>query len=206
MQRIWQAAVLASLLSIPAWSTLLYTDGAINGTFSAYDINESYSDEVTDSFTISSSSTVTGVSNIGLWVFTGDTPETLSWVISTSPDGGGTIEGSGAGVALTKSPFLSDNSFFYDVYSSSFSVSSVVLSAGTYYLELGNAISSEVNAVAWDVSNGSSTADQNGTTSIPAESFQIDGTVNAPEPGSVALSGLGLALLAGLARLRYLKS
>jgi hypothetical protein len=116
MQRIWQAAVLASLLSIPAWSTLLYTDGAINGTFSAYDINESYSDEVTDSFTISSSSTVTGVSNIGLWVFTGDTPETLSWVISTSPDGGGTIEGSGAGVALTKSPFLSDNSFFYDVY------------------------------------------------------------------------------------------
>jgi len=180
----------------------LYTDGAINGTIGAYDINASFSDEVTDSFTISSSSTVTGVSNIGLWVFSGDTLETLSWVISTSPDGGGTVEGSGAGVTLTKSLFLSDNSFGYDVYSASFSVSSVVLSAGTYYLELENAISSEDKAVAWDANNGSSTADQNGTSSISAESFQIDGTVNAPEASSAVLFVIGLAGLAALARLR----
>jgi hypothetical protein len=195
--------VLLGLLSVPGWSDILYSDGGVNGSIGAFPIYDG--NEVTDSFTISSSSTVTGVSNVGLWAIAGDIPTdlpaTLSWVISTSPDGGGTVEGSGSGVGLSTSLFgIAFNEYF--VYSGSFTVGSVTLSAGTYYLELENAVPSPYpGSVGWDINTGPSTADVNGS-SVAAESFEIDGTVNAPEPTTTVLFGMGLAALAGVPRLR----
>ena len=49
--------------------TVLYNNGPINGAVGAATINGGY--EITDSFVISSTSTVTQVSDIGLWVFFG---------------------------------------------------------------------------------------------------------------------------------------
>ncbi len=133
-----QAAVLASLAALPAWSnTVLYSDGAINGILGGNYINEGY--EISDSFTISSGSTLDTVSNIGLWVDPADTPSTLNWVISISPSGGGTVEGSGSGVSLSTS-FLEDSADDnYAIFAASFSLGSLDLSAGTYYLTLEGA-------------------------------------------------------------------
>jgi len=155
--------------------------------------------EVTDSFVLSSDASVTGVSNVGLWVSNGDFPVALSWVISTAPDGAGTVEGSGAGVGLGASFLETVGSF--DIYAASFSTGAVALTPGTYYLELFHATSENAGSVFWDINGGPSTADSNGGP-ISSESFEIDGKV--PEPTSVVLLGLGLMALAGTARLRRL--
>jgi len=200
VMRLLRQAALLSLLTVPGWSTILYNNGAINGTIAAHPINQSI--EVTDSFVISSISTVMQVSGIGLWVDSSgspdspDIPEELSWVVSTSPDGGGTVEGSASGVSLSTSFFgtvFSD----YTIYSASFSVPSLTLAAGTYFLELFNAISADSGDVYWDQNNGPSTADQDGTTS-PSEAFQIDGASGVPEPATVGTLAAGLGFLAWL--------
>ncbi|MGD1092330.1 MAG: hypothetical protein ABSB35_10095 [Bryobacteraceae bacterium] len=130
MRPLWQAAVLVSLLSVPGWSTtILYSNGPINGSLGAYPIGYEVDFTVTDSFVISSSSTVTGISNIGLWDNPYNPPiNELNWVISTSPDGGGSVLGFANGATL------SNTYLFYNgaaVYSASFSVNNLSLSAGT---------------------------------------------------------------------------
>jgi hypothetical protein len=175
----------------------LYTNGAISGAIGGAQINGGF--EVTDSFVLSSNALVTGVSNFGLWVYTPDVPATVDWIISTAPDGGGTVEASGAGVGLTTAFFETVGN--RDIYTSSFSTGGVTLSAGTYYLELLNATSVNSGAVFWDINGGSSSADTNGSP-ITSESFEIDGNVITPEPTSVVLSGIGLLALASVARLR----
>jgi hypothetical protein len=195
--RVLRQAVFLSLVSVTGWGTTLYTNGAISGAIGGAMINGGF--EVTDSFVLSSNSLVTGVSNIGLWVYTPDVPATLNWIISTAPDGGGTVEGSGAGVGLTTNFFQTVGN--RDIYSSSFSTGGVALPAGTYYLELFNATSAGSGAVFWDINGGPSTADTNGAP-ITSESFEIDGNVITREPTSAVLSGLGLAALAGMVLLR----
>jgi hypothetical protein len=194
---------LVSLLAIPAWSSVLYSDGAINGTLGGNFINEGT--EISDSFTISSNATVAMVSNIGLWLDAGDIPGTVSWVISTSHDGGGTVEGSGSGVSLS-STFLEDSpGGTYAIYSASFSAGGLALSAGTYYLELEDAATSSGlasgPAVFWDVVTGGPSAEyEDGTLEGSPNSFEIDGAEDiVPEPSAWSLSGLGIALLTGVA-------
>jgi len=182
-------------MSVVGWGTSLYTNGPISGAIGGSSINGGF--EVTDSFVISYPSMLTGVSNLGLWVTGGDTPATLSYIISTAPDGGGTVEDSGVDISLSTSFFQTVGGF--DIYSASFSTGTPTLSVGTYYLELFNATSNNLGTVYWDINGGSSTSDSNGAP-ITSESFQIDGVT--PEPTSVVLSGLGLLALAGMARLR----
>lgn len=198
---VWQAVVLASVLSVPAWSTTLYTDGGIGDLLGGNYINEGY--EISDSFTISSDSTVTTVSNVGLWVFNGDVPGTLDWSISTSPDGGGTLEGSGSGVSLSTGFFGDGGGTTYTVYSASFPVGSLDLSAGTYYLTLDDAttVGGGISGpgVAWDVTCGlpgcaPSTEYENGVLGTSPNSFEIDGTSAAPEPSTAFLLGVPLLI------------
>jgi len=192
----------SALLTAPAWGTTLYSDGAINGTSNAQYLDQGYA--VSDSFVLSSDSTLTGVSNIGIWVTGGDTLTSFDWIISTSPGGAGTLEGSGSGFssATELTPTSSyGNSGAYNVYNVGFTISDLVLTAGTYYLTLQNATSS-AGIVAWDWNYiGSSTAYyyyggvQYAGFSSP---FEIDGTVDTPEPNEMVLLATGLAALAAL--------
>jgi hypothetical protein len=94
-----------------------------------------------------------------------------------------------------------------------FAVPSLSLSAGTYYLTLGNAVAGGPGDAYWDINNGPSVAYATGCggtcgpysrqnvegTGTNSNTFQIltgvDSTSSAPEPASVALFGSGIAML-----------
>ncbi len=192
MRLLWQAAILCLAVNSGRASTL-YSNGSINGTAGAYTITGSIN--VSDSFVIASDSTILDVSNIGLWVSTEtNAPLTLDWTISTAPAGGGTVEGSGTDVSLSTS-FFGDTTPDDGVYSASFSVPSLNLAAGTYYLELYDATAQNSKTVFWDENSGPSVAYQDGLGPLPSNSFEIDGIVDTPEPNTAPLC---LALLLAL--------
>ena len=77
-------AVAASfLLSTPASAGVLYDNGPINGQTGIGSWGISYGYIMSDSFTLTGTSTLTGV-NLGIWIASGDTPDYLYWRISDS--------------------------------------------------------------------------------------------------------------------------
>jgi len=213
--------------------TVLYSDGAINGNLTAAFIE--FGDMIADSFVLSSAATLSGVT-VGLWSpppdsppgtvnppLTGNPPLTLDWSIWNAPGPGGI-----GGVVLdsgTQAP-LSNTFLFeqggqggYGIYESSFVLPSIALSAGTYWLELQNAVNPEGNAVLWDLNEGPSETWDNysgiitaplcgsagpntGLTSC-ASSFQITGSTTSPVPeprGIATLLVVGALCLAAMRR------
>src|ERR1700733_2950649 len=143
------ALALLAVAVVPA-SADLYSNGPINGTLSAWEI--CCGESISDSFGLSSASTVTGV-DFGAWTYPGDFVTSVQWSIGTTPGD----SSSGFGVGNTTDTFFSNNGNF-DVDSDSFSTGSISLGAGTYYLTLQNATTAEGNGnpTYWDINNGSS--------------------------------------------------
>ena len=174
-------AVLAA--AIPASADVLYSNGAVNGTVTAYGISPLFA--VTDSFTLTSASVLTGVGGIGLWTdAVGDTPLSAQWGISSLPEFTNGIGGGGAPVATLTNTFLFDSGPF-SIYRSSFPLPNITLPAGVYYLSLQNATTAQSLELFWDESSGPSLAFQTFVGQIPSESFQILGTP-VPEPNTEA--------------------
>jgi hypothetical protein len=211
-------AVAASLLlSTPASAGLvqkIYDNGPINGQTGIGSWSISYGNIMSDSFTLTGTSTLTGV-NLGIWIMPGEIPASLKWRITDSvPDPLlGTI---GTIAGLTNTPWCSAGSSgcatSFDIYASSFSLPSVVWGPGTYYLTLDYGQGAGGSSLYWDINNGPSVAFRNGANvanyldAYPgsnSDSFQILGvgaSPTAPEPASTAMFLSGLALVSGLAR------
>ena len=208
--------VAAFLLSTPASAGVLYDNGSANfgsplGAWKIYNdgvINYA----VADSFTLTTASTLTGV-GIDLWLSPEDSPVSLDWGISATPDysqslGGGTVGLPVSGVLC----FCGLE--FYQVISSSFSLPNLVLGPGTYYRSFQKGVTRDGSGLYWDIDNGPSVAYENqlgpvanvniGGTVYPgsnSDSFTIFGnTSGVPEPAGTAMFLSGLALVAGLAR------
>ncbi len=189
------ALALCFLAAIPASASIVYDNGpdALNNTY--YTITGGF--EVADSFTLSTGVFVDQV-NLQLQVPVGDTPLSLDWLITTSEFGGATIA-SATGAALTGSldhQWIFRGSPVGDVYQVSFTVPSVFLAAGTYWLQIQNATDANKQGTAWATgANNFGSAGQftnPSITSIPSESFSIA----TPEPASFALIGAGIVALA----------
>jgi hypothetical protein len=193
------------LPSTPAFADpVLYSNGS-GDVGLAYLIN--YGEAITDSFTLSQNSTVTGA-DFAAWILTDpDTLSTVDYAITTAPLGG-TTESSGT-VSPVGSLTMVEGG--WDYYEESFSIPNVDLSAGTYWLELQNAVEADGGIeVAWQVDNGPSGAfssaygNLNGlsTPGSNSEAFDIYGAANSatPEPSGIALLGSGLAMLAAQTR------
>ena len=197
--------LIGAIAAAPAFAGTLYDNigPTSNGGFGAMGLG-AY--PVSDSFTLSSSSTVTGV-NFLVWLTPGDNLSSVDWSIGTSH-----FDASiGAGTATTTSLGETNSNVggTFNIFNEAISISGLSLDAGTYWLTLHNA-SAEGDFVYWDISDGSSEAWATnygslngwaGYSGSNSETFQILGTEDtsvSPEPSSFLLLGSGLAGLAGL--------
>jgi PEP-CTERM motif len=210
-----RALLIASLLcAVPAVAQQVYNNGPINGTTDAWTINFGFI--VTDTFTVSTASATLGGLAFGAWVFPGDVLESTE-VLVTSEALGGTTYFDGI-VNLTQSG-CSTNQFGFNVCTETGSFNGPNLAAGTYWLQLQNAVVNTGDPVYWDENSGvgctspgcPSVAQTNSCLSngeigcVPSESFTLfgGGTGTVPEPGSFLLFGTGFVSVFGILRRRF---
>ena len=188
------------LAAVPAMAQTLYTNGPINGTTDAWSINFGF--VVSDSFTLSSPSTVDQLM-FGTFSFPGDLLQTAEVEITSAEFGGTTYTDQ---VVSFSQSNCHGNQYGFNVCTETGNLSPVNLAAGTYWLNLDNAVVQTGDPIYWDENSGPSRASESEVGTIPSESFTILGGTNStsstsvPEPSSIMLFGSGVLGLASLLR------
>jgi hypothetical protein len=203
MKRFGSAVLLLALVgamaAVPASAGTLYD----NTTASSYTLAGYYDQSgytyysITDSFTLSSAATITGAT-FASWTDPGATVSGMQWAIGNSAFGTNLASG------WQSNPYTGYIGSYYgywDIDSNAVSIGSLLLGAGTYWLTLSNGTATDYGTVAWDESNGPSSAIDLGYGDIFSETFTIQGNTGVtPEPSSLLFLGSGLAALAGMLR------
>jgi uncharacterized repeat protein (TIGR03803 family) len=156
---------------------VVYENGPLNGNAIAWALNFGYA--ATNSFAFQSSNTVLGF-DFYAWEAQGDTALSVDWSITDQPFGGNTY---GSGTAQLTDAFLTYNQYGYQIDKISVTGLSVPLPAGTFWLNLQNAVMTSGGALYWDENSGvgcqspgcPSLADENTIGTIPSESFDVTG-------------------------------
>ena len=149
----------------------IYDNGPINGTTDAWTLNFGF--VTSDTFTASDGDTVNGLA-FGAWLFPGDVLQTVEVSFTSQPLGGGTIY-SDQVVSFTASG-CSGNQYGFNVCTeTSANFSGPNLAAGTYWVNLQNAVVNDGDPVYWDENSGPSSALENSVGTIPSEAFTIEG-------------------------------
>lgn len=202
--------ILVSILGTPVLAGVVYDNGTTTGNAVAWGISGGFS--VADSFTLASDSTVLAAI-FTAWELPGDTVSGVSYEILNDSSGlpGSTVLASGS--VTPYDTFLYQNDYSYDIDSIAFNFGSgVSLSAGTTYWFLLQDATATTNgdSVFWDENgNGPSVTwtSSNGLLSPPdcsgdddpttcSQTFSLLDNTVGPEPGSLALGGGGMLLLA----------
>src|SRR5271165_2763938 len=172
-----------ALAAVPAFAQS-YNNGPINGTTDAWTINFGY--VVSDTFVLNQNGTVTSI-QFGVWEFPGDSMQTVDFAISLTENGTGV-----GGTRNTTDTFISTNQFGYDIDKISFNTGGVPLAAGTYWLNLSNAVVPSGDPVYWDENSGKAAASESAVGTIPSEAFTLNYTTGYPfpEPSIVLLFGI----------------
>ncbi len=168
----------------PLDSNDLYDNGPIDGFDFGWGINWGYT--VADSFQLGQdNSTVNGMS-FGAWLFPGDVLETVEISITSSPFGGNVFFDQVVNLSLSDCTYNGG----YNICIESASLPNLALNAGTYWVNLQNAVVNHGDPVYWDANSGvgcggsgcPSQADQNSIGTIPSESFTILGSSTTTSP------------------------
>jgi hypothetical protein len=197
------------LVISPNWAMadLIYDNGPPDTSYGPVVFSVDGSDAVSDSFTLSSTTTLTG-GQIALWVNSFYSPNSsVDWSIGVSP-----FSSSSSGTAvLTCSPAdVTLNG--YTLYNASFSLSTPSpLAPGAYWLTLTNHLSLSSNTPSNDAFWAASADPPDGSEAMtswywsngtpPPESFQLFGTA-VPEAGTLTLLGSSALLSLGVVYLR----
>ena len=170
----------------PPQGNVLYENGPINGNTDAWIINFDFI--VSDTFTVSGDSTVTGMS-FGAWLLPGDTLTSAQISITSEPNGGTTYFDQT--VNFTQG-ICASNSYGYNVCTETSANFSTALTPGTYWVNLQNASVPTGDPVYWDENSGvgcqspgcPSQGYENSVGSIPSESFTLLGSSGPPTCGA----------------------
>jgi len=208
-----RALLIGSLLcAIPAAAQQIYNNGPINGTTDAWTINFGFI--VTDTFTVSTPNATVGSLAFGAWLFPGDVLESVDVAVTSEAFGGTTYFN---GVVNFTQGGCSGNQYGFNVCTETGFFNGPNLAAGTYWLELQNAIVNDGDPIYWDENSGVGCTSPgcpsiaegnncilNGVECIPSESFTLSsaGTSTVPEPSSFLLFGSGFFGVVGVLRRR----
>ena len=191
--------VAAALFAGGAQAAVLYSNGPYDGAIDGLAISYGYS--VADAFTAIDGSAATDVAFV-TWNSPGDTASTVDWEITSgNPLGGGAFDVLGSGTAATSATDIGLNGSGYDLQTNSFSVGSVTLTGGDYWLLLQNAYAANGDPVAWDVNNGPAAGWDSTLGAVNSETFTVSGDA-VPEPTGWSLMLLGLGGLGAQLRSR----
>ena len=207
MKRTIFVITLVAALGISAFAG--YSNGPTNGTVDAWTINFGFI--VSDTFMLSTQEDLSSLT-FSAWLFPGDVLESVEVSITSSEFGGTTYFD---GIVNFTQGNCTTNQLGFSLCDETSSFGPVLLNAGTYWLNLQNAVVNNGDPVYWDENSGPSLASQNSVGTIPSESFTIgcccsDGKSLAggcggppptsPEPGSLLLFASGVLLCAGTLR------
>jgi len=186
------------LLALPVLAQNdLYDNGPTNGTIDGWTINFGF--VVSDTFNLTSNSTVNGM-NFAAWMAPGDVLESVDVLISSS-EFGGTVYFDQQ-VNFTQSG-CTLNQYGYNICNEVGTFSGLAMNAGTYWVNLQNAVVNTGDPAYWDENDGPSSSSENEGT-LPSESFTMLGRANGggttPEPGSILLFGSGVVGVGSLLR------
>ena len=193
---------LSLFTAVCAWTqTDLYDNGPTDGTTDAWTINFGFI--VSDTFTVGSSASIGGIA-FAAWLFPGDVLESVDLSITSSEFGGTTYFD---GIVNVTQYGCVTNQFGFNVCIESGSFNPAYVNAGTYWLNLRNAVVNTGDPVYWDENSGPSQASENSVGTIPSESFSIGACGGpdcfpppSPEPGSLLLFASGVLISAAAVR------
>lgn len=170
----------------PADANIIYENGPTDGQTYAWGIN--FGGTVSDTFTITQNAAQISGMNFGAWLYPGDVLQSVEVSISSQPLKGGTSYFDQI-INLTQSGCVPNNSgFTVCTEAGSFTVSG--LNAGTYWVNLQNAVVNTGDPVYWDQNSGvgchsqgcPSQAEESSVGTIPSEAFTVLGTSSPPPP------------------------
>ncbi|HWI84783.1 MAG TPA: PEPxxWA-CTERM sorting domain-containing protein [Sphingomonas sp.] len=191
----------ACLAAVPTQASVVYDNGPIDGTITAWTLSAGQT--VTDSFTLTGTTTITGFT-FGGWSTAGTQISSVDYGFSSTL--GGALTGTSA---LTFGAVVPGTGFggSYDVRDYTGSVAPITLGAGTWYFSLGNSITTNNDVGYWDINNGPSSA-YVGTFDLAgyygptgSSAFTLTGGA-VPEPASWAMMVGGFGLIGGAMRAR----
>lgn len=178
--RAW--GMLATLILLAAsgfGQTTLYDNGP-DGDNGYYHVN--FGSAVANSFALQQPATLTGVILTLYAVDDRNHPLHLKWTITTAPFGG-EVKGTGfVNLSILQPPYLTNFLFF--AWKEGFTIPSVNLPAGTYYLQIQDVVTQWDTWAFWAQSSGGSSQGsyeaigQNGTGTVslvPSETFSVLG-------------------------------